>query len=58
MARRLGADPAGDSDPRSHAVIVATLGCVEADLMAWTSSDQPQALATILDRAIEAPFRP
>lgn len=54
IARRLGADPADDSDPRAHAVIAAALGCVEAALAAWTSDARPQPLATILDRAMGA----
>lgn len=54
MARRIGADPADDSDPRAQAVIAAALGCVEAALTAWTSSAQPQALSKILDLAMEA----
>lgn len=55
IARRLGADPADDSDPRAKAVIAAALGCVEAALTAWTANAQPQALAKILDRAMQAP---
>jgi AcrR family transcriptional regulator len=55
VARRIGADPADDSDPRAHAVIAAALGCVEAALTAWTASAQPQPLSTILDRAMAAP---
>jgi AcrR family transcriptional regulator len=58
IARRLGADPADDSDPRANAVIAAALGCVEAALTAWTSHDQPQPLSLILDRAMEALSRP
>lgn len=56
IARRLGADPADVSDPRANAVIAAALGCVEAALTAWTSTAQPQPLATILDRAMGAAF--
>lgn len=55
IARRIGADPADDSDPRTHAVIAAALGCVEAALIAWTASAQPQPLSTILDRAMGSP---
>ncbi|WP_460887331.1 acyl-CoA-like ligand-binding transcription factor [Promicromonospora xylanilytica] len=55
IARRLGADPDDDSDPRTHAVIAAALGCVEAALSAWTASTQPPPLSTILDRAMGAP---
>ncbi|MEU6646924.1 TetR family transcriptional regulator [Saccharomonospora sp. NPDC046836] len=55
IARRLGADPADDSDPRANALIAAALGCVEAALTAWTSTAQSQALAKILDRAMGAP---
>lgn len=55
IARRLGADPADDSDPRANAVIAAALGCVEAALAAWTAHAQPQPLSTILDRAMGAP---
>ncbi|MDG4762553.1 TetR family transcriptional regulator [Solwaraspora sp. WMMD406] len=58
IARRLGADPADDSDPRANAVIAAALGCVEAALTAWTASSQPQPLAKILDRAMQAPAHP
>jgi AcrR family transcriptional regulator len=54
IARRLGADPADDCDPRANAVIGAALGCVEAALAAWTTSAQPQALSTLLDRAMGA----
>ncbi|MCT2585095.1 TetR family transcriptional regulator [Actinophytocola sp. S1-96] len=54
VARRLEADPADGSDPRADAVIGAALACVEAALTAWTSNDQPQPLATILDRAMGA----
>jgi AcrR family transcriptional regulator len=57
IARRLGADPADDSDPRAHAVIAAALGCVEAALAAWTANGQPQPLAKILDRAMGATSR-
>lgn len=57
IARRLGADPADDSDPRAYALIAAALGCVEAALVAWTATGQPQALSTLLDRAMEAPSR-
>ncbi|MBX7266264.1 TetR family transcriptional regulator [Micromonospora sp. Llam7] len=55
IARRLGADSADDSDPRANAVIAAALGCVEAALTAWTANAQPQTLAKILDRAMQAP---
>ncbi|WP_165362874.1 hypothetical protein [Promicromonospora panici] len=55
IARRLGADPADDSDPRVHAVIAAALGCVEAALTAWSASARPQPLGKILDRAMAAP---
>ena len=54
VARRLGADPADDSDPRAHAVIAAALGCVEAALTAWTATARPRPLSTILDRAMGA----
>jgi AcrR family transcriptional regulator len=54
IARRLGTDPADTGDPRADAVIAAALGCVEAALIAWTSSEGPQALAPILDRAMAA----
>ncbi|MDT0443843.1 TetR family transcriptional regulator [Streptomyces johnsoniae] len=57
VARRLDADPADRSDPRAHALIAAALGCVEAALTAWTSTDRPQALAPILDRAMDVPLR-
>lgn len=52
VARRLGADPGDGSDPRAHAVIAATLGCVEAALTAWTASARPPELSTVLDRAM------
>lgn len=55
IARRLGADPADDADPRANAVIAAALGCVEAALTAWTAGTRPQPLSTILDRAMGAP---
>jgi AcrR family transcriptional regulator len=57
IARRLGADPDDDADPRANAVIGAALGCVEAALTAWSAGaqPQPQPLSTILDRAMGAP---
>ncbi|HYQ62447.1 TetR family transcriptional regulator [Actinophytocola sp.] len=55
IARRLGADPADESDPRANAVIAAALGCVEATLTAWTATAQPRALSEILDLAMAAP---
>ncbi|MEV7087072.1 TetR family transcriptional regulator [Streptomyces sp. NPDC093085] len=54
IARRLGADPADMTDPRTDAVIAAALGCVEAALKAWTSGDEPRALPELLDRAMGA----
>lgn len=54
IARRLGTDPTDASDPRAHAVIAAALGCVDAALRAWTSSDHPPELTGILDRAMGA----
>ncbi|HUQ61551.1 hypothetical protein [Lentzea sp.] len=54
MARRLGADPADDSDPRAQAVIAAAPGCVEAALTTWTSTARPQALSKVLDLVMEA----
>ena len=54
IARRLGADPAVASDPRPASVIAAALACLDAALIAWTSSDQPQPLSEILDRAMES----
>jgi AcrR family transcriptional regulator len=54
IARRLGADPAVASDPRPASVIAAALGCLDAALIAWTSSDQPEPLSEILDRAMES----
>lgn len=57
IARRLGADPADDSDPRAHALIAAALGCIEAVLTAWVSTDQHQALPELLDRAMQTPFQ-
>lgn len=55
IARRLGADPTDQGDPRADAVIAAALGCVEASLTAWTSHAQPDDLSRILDRAMAAP---
>ena len=54
MARRLDADPAIASDPRPAAVITAAFGCFDAAIAAWTSSDQPQPLSELLDRAMAA----
>lgn len=54
MARRLHADPNDDSDPRADAVIAAALGCVEAALLAWTTTDQPHTLSALLDTAMNA----
>ncbi|GIM83126.1 TetR family transcriptional regulator [Winogradskya consettensis] len=54
IARRLGSDPEDASDPAAGAVIAAALGCVEATLIAWTSSDHEQELGKILDRAMGA----
>ncbi len=54
IARRLGVDPAVTGDPRADAVIAAALGCLDAALIAWTSSDQPPPLPEILDRAMAA----
>ncbi|MGW0502878.1 hypothetical protein [Micromonospora sp. NPDC003241] len=36
-------------------MIAAALGCVEAALTAWTAPAQSESLATILDRAMQAP---
>lgn len=52
VSRRLGADPADETDPRARAMIAAALGCVEAALAAWTATDQPRPLSTILDHAM------
>jgi AcrR family transcriptional regulator len=54
IARRLQVDPSDDSDPRSNAVIAAALGCVEAAMVAWTTSEQPRDLSVLLDRAMNA----
>ena len=54
IARRLQSDPADKTDPRATAVIAAALGCFEAALASWTSTDKPPALATILDIAMKA----
>jgi len=52
IARRLGVDPAVAADPRPAAVIGAALSCLDAALVAWTSSEQEQPLSEILDRAM------
>ena len=54
IARRLGVDPASVADPRPAAVTAAAFGCFDAALAAWTSSDQPQPLPELLDRAMAA----
>lgn len=54
LSRRLDADPSDDRDPRVNAIIAAALGCVEASLIAWTSTDEPRSLPDILDQAMGA----
>jgi AcrR family transcriptional regulator len=54
VARRLGVDPALVSDPRPAAVIAAAFGCFDAAIVAWTSTDHPQPLSEMLDRAMAA----
>jgi len=54
VARRLGADPEDVSDPRPAAVIAAALGCLDAALVAWTSSHPPRPLSELLDSAMAA----
>ncbi|WP_432841438.1 TetR family transcriptional regulator [Dactylosporangium sp. CA-092794] len=54
IARRLGADPDDEADPRPDAVVAAAMGCFDAALTAWTSAADPHPLPEILDRAMTA----
>lgn len=55
VARRLGVDPGDTSDPRPQALIGAALGCVDAALRTWVSTDSTRTLREMLDLAMEAP---
>ncbi|GIJ51603.1 TetR family transcriptional regulator [Virgisporangium aliadipatigenens] len=52
VARRLGAEPGDTADPRADAMIAAALGCLDAALKAWASSDRAAELPVLLDRAM------
>jgi len=53
LARRLGIDPARIADPRPAALIASALGCVDAAISAWASTEGTRPLGEILDVAMD-----
>ncbi|MGV2983272.1 TetR family transcriptional regulator [Microbacterium sp. AGC85] len=54
VSRRIGAEPADSTDPRAAAVIAAALGCFDAAVKTWSSTEPTPPIASLLHRAMDA----
>jgi len=50
----MGIDPTDNTDPRPAAAIGAALACLDAAVSAWAATDEPTALTSIFERAMDA----